>query len=66
MNAFQLLKKDKTWLITKIIDTRYREGCKSSKAETIINSRFMKVLNENKVVFYGNHKKQKQFITVTF
>lgn len=38
VNAFQLLKEGESWKITKIIDTRYREGCKTSKAETVINT----------------------------
>ncbi|WP_298779744.1 hypothetical protein [uncultured Polaribacter sp.] len=47
-------------------DFNFKSIQENKKAKTIINSRFMKVLNDNSVVFYGNYKKAKQFIKVTF
>lgn len=47
-------------------DWNFKTIQENKNASTIINSRFMQVLDESKLVFYGSHKNNKQFITLTF
>jgi len=47
-------------------DWNFKTIQENKKATTVINSRFMQVLDDTKLVFYGSHKNNKQFITLTF
>lgn len=62
-------KKNSNMYVVKFDDKgewKFQTIQKNKKATTIINSRFMQILDQNKLVFYGSHKNNKQFITLTF
>ncbi len=64
-----ITKKNSNMYVVKLNDKgdwKFQTIQQNKKATTLINSRYMNVLEDNKLVFYGSYKKNKQFITLTF
>lgn len=66
---FGITKKNSKMYVVKF-DTNgnwnFKDIQENKTSKTIINSRFVKMLSDNKAVFYGSHRKNKQFIEITF